>query len=103
MSGGPAAAILRALPSGVRKRGAAMHFEERDQGDYRIYTMATPQPRGGFIAGVVVKRRRADSEPECVFINRRLSAGYRFATVDDALQHAMEVGAYAVTMQISAA
>lgn len=78
-----------------------MQFDERDHGPYRIYTMATPDERGGWVAGVVVKLvGNGEQTPQCVFINRRLSAGYRFSTAALALEHAMEVGAYAVDLQM---
>lgn len=78
-----------------------MQFEERDHGPYRIYTLATRDTRNGWVAGVVVKLVRGHrGEPECVFINRRLSAGYRFPSAQAALDHAMEVGSYAVELQL---
>ena len=39
-----------------------MHFDERDEGDYRIYAGALEAPRGdGYIAAVVVKEQSEKS------------------------------------------
>ena len=70
-----------------------MQFDERDDGDYRIYGGALDAPNGGFLAAVVVMRlRNCPGEAQVVFRDERLSCGHRFAAASDALRHAMDAG-----------
>jgi hypothetical protein len=70
----------------------AMNFEERVAGDFKIYTGAIERREGGYQAAVVVQRIRGVDAPRTVYTADALSNGYRFASVQVALQRAMEAG-----------
>jgi hypothetical protein len=68
-----------------------MKFEERVDGDYRIYAGALDVLRGdGYIAAVVVNRTssRQPKEQE-VFRDESLACGHRWSTADEALMFAL--------------
>lgn len=67
-----------------------MHFQEIDEGDYRIYVGALESPIGdGYTAALVVQPRRGGRE---AFSDDRLACGHRWATADDALSFALRKG-----------
>jgi hypothetical protein len=67
-----------------------MHFMERDEGEYRIYTGAIEAPRSeGYLAALVVQRLRDGMPAEEVFRDEALCAGYGWPTADAALAFAM--------------
>ena len=66
-----------------------MHFDERDEGDYRIYAGALEAPRGGgYIAAVVVKRIRGGLGE--AFRDESLACGHRWLSAQDALRYALD-------------
>lgn len=73
-----------------------MHFTERDVGDFRIYAGAMEEPRGGYVAGVVVHRRRGGRTPEIIYRDDRLFGGHRFDKSDEALVRALDSGHRAI-------
>jgi hypothetical protein len=74
-----------------------MHFTERDVGDFRIYAGAIEEPLGGYVAGVVVHRRRGlGRPPELVFRDDRLFGAHRFDKANDALMRALDAGHRAI-------
>jgi hypothetical protein len=77
-----------------------MHFEERDIAGYRIYAGAMECGRGGFVAGVAVRRLSASPiTTDLVFINDTLSGGHRFEEPTEALRHALDVGHQVVRLE----
>lgn len=67
-----------------------MHFIERDDGEFRIYTGAMEAPRGeGYLAALVVQRLRTGGTAEQLFRDDALCAGYGWPTPDAALAFAM--------------
>ncbi len=81
-----------------------MHFNERDVGDFRIYAGAIEEPLGGYVAGVVVHRRRGNQRtPELVYRDDRLFGGHRFESPSDALTRALDAGHRAIrTLEVAA-
>jgi len=70
-----------------------MHFQERDEGDFRIYAGAFEAPRGnGFVASVVVYRMAPAHERREVFRDVGMFGGHRWLTSDDALRRAVKKG-----------
>lgn len=69
-----------------------MIFDERTEGDYRIYAGALDAPRGqGFIAAVVVSRVRGEGPtPREVYRDDNLACGYRWRSAHEALLYAMK-------------
>ncbi|HEX7383321.1 MAG TPA: hypothetical protein VF291_03350 [Burkholderiaceae bacterium] len=69
-----------------------MHFDERDEGDYRIYAGALEAPRGGgYIAAVVVKRiRGARDGPREAWRDESLAGGHRWLSPHEALHYALD-------------
>jgi hypothetical protein len=69
-----------------------MHFDERDEGDYRIYAGALEAPLGGgYIAAVVVKRvRGARGESREAWRDESLDCGHRWPSPQEALLHALD-------------
>ena len=69
-----------------------MHFDERDEGDYRIYAGALEAPRGsGYIAAVVVKRvRGACGAQREAYRDESLACGHRWPSPQDALLYALD-------------
>jgi hypothetical protein len=68
-----------------------MIFDERAEGDYRIYAGALEAPRGqGYIAAVVVNRVRGTaSAPREAFRDEALACGHRWVSPDEALSYAL--------------
>ena len=72
-----------------------MIFDERSEGDYRIYAGALEAPRGqGYIAAVVVNRVRGigigiDSAPREAYRDDSLACGHRWLSPDEALSYAL--------------
>ena len=72
-----------------------MIFDERTEGDYRIYAGALEAPRGhGYIAAVVVNRVRGvglgtDRAPREAFRDDSLACGHRWLSPDEALSYAL--------------
>ena len=68
-----------------------MHFDERDEGDYRIYAGALEAPRGGYIAAVVVKRiRGACGAQREAYRDESLACGHRWPSPQEALLYALD-------------
>jgi hypothetical protein len=66
-----------------------MHFEECNEGDYRIYAGAL-ETKGGYVAAVVVSRLRGILDaPREAFRDTALSGGHRWSTPNEALQYAV--------------
>ncbi|MBX3642557.1 MAG: hypothetical protein KF720_05735 [Rubrivivax sp.] len=68
-----------------------MIFDERNEGDYRIYAGALEAPHGqGYIAAVVVSRvQGAGSTPREAYRDDSLACGYRWLSQADALNYAL--------------
>ena len=68
-----------------------MKFEERVDGDYRIYAGALDVLRGdGYIAAVVVSRTTSQHAKGLeVFRDESLACGHRWPTADEALMFAL--------------
>ncbi len=68
-----------------------MIFDERAEGDYRIYAGALEAPRGqGYIAAVVVNRVRGTASAPCeAFRDESLACGHRWGSSDEALSYAL--------------
>jgi hypothetical protein len=68
-----------------------MLFDERNEGDYRIYAGALEAPQGdGYLAAVVISRLRgAGNVPREAYRDTALAAGYRWASAKDALSYAL--------------
>ena len=68
-----------------------MKFEERVDGDYRIYAGALDVLRGdGYIAAVVVNRTGSQhAKGQEVFRDESLACGHRWPSADDALMFAL--------------
>ncbi len=71
-----------------------MHFDERNEGDYRIFAGALESRHGdGYVAAVVVSRWRGKpGTPREAFREESLACGHRWATADAALSYAMSRG-----------
>ena len=66
-----------------------MHFEESNEGDYRIYAGAV-ESTGGYVAAVVVSRwRGVHNPPREAFRDVALSGGHRWGSPGEALQYAL--------------
>lgn len=68
-----------------------MIFDERTEGDYRIYAGALEAPRGqGYIAAVVVNRvGAAGHPPREAFRDDSLACGHRWPSAAEALSYAL--------------
>ena len=71
-----------------------MKFDERAEGDYRIYAGALEAPQGdGYIAAVVVNRMRGIAmTPREAFRDESLACGHRWPTAEEALRYAVSKG-----------
>lgn len=72
-----------------------MYFDERNEGDYRIYAGAIEAAAGpGFLAAVIVKRvhGKLSTVGAEAFRDERLSCGHRWAEANDALAFAISKG-----------
>ena len=68
-----------------------MQFDERVEGDYRIYAGALEAPRGdGYIAAVVVSRVQGAQAVREAWRDDSLACGYRWPSAGDALNYALE-------------
>jgi hypothetical protein len=72
-------------------RKADMNFDEKMEGDYRIYAGAVESPQGdGYIAAVVINRVRGDKHSlREAYRDESLACGHRWASPDAALQYAV--------------
>lgn len=67
-----------------------MIFDERSDGDYRIYAGALEAPRGqGYIAALVVNRVNGAAAPREAFRDDSLACGHRWLSPEEALGYAM--------------
>ncbi|HRH89413.1 MAG TPA: hypothetical protein PLO41_21410 [Rubrivivax sp.] len=68
-----------------------MIFDERTEGDYRIYAGALEAPRGaGYIAALVVNRvRGTDGAPREAYRDDCLACGHRWPCPHAALSYAL--------------
>ena len=68
-----------------------MIFDERSEGDYRIYAGALEAPRGqGYIAAVVVNRVHGIAHaPREAYRDDSLACGHRWLSPDEALSYAL--------------
>jgi hypothetical protein len=71
-----------------------MHFDEQNEGEFRIYAGAVESVHGdGYIAAVVVSRLRgAANAPREVWRDTSLAAGYKWPSPKEALNYAMAKG-----------
>ena len=71
-----------------------MLFDERNEGEYRIYAGALEAPQGdGYLAAVVINRLRGVKEPPReAYRDTAMAAGYRWASARDALSYALAKG-----------
>jgi len=69
-----------------------MHFNETDEGDYRIYTGALEAPQGdGYVAAVVVNKvRGVPGRPLEAYRDTSLAGGHRWLRPEEALSYAMD-------------
>lgn len=77
-----------------RRQENLMHFQERTEGEYRIYAGALEAPGGeGYIAAVIVNRQRG-GEPRAreAFRDEKLAGGHRWQTAEAALLYAIARG-----------
>ena len=66
-----------------------MHFDERNEGDYRIYAGAL-EAKGGYVAAVVVSRLRGiHNAPREAFRDTAMSGGHRWSSPFEALTYAL--------------
>ena len=66
-----------------------MHFEEYNEGDYRIYAGAL-ESTDGYVAAVVVSRWRGiHNPPREAFRDTALSGGHRWPSPHEALSYAV--------------
>ncbi len=73
-----------------------MQFEDRSDGQYRIYAGTMEMCTGrGFIAAVVV-HRVGEGQPQEVYRDMGLSCSYPWSSSTQALTHALADGAQAV-------
>jgi hypothetical protein len=68
-----------------------MHFDERDEGDFRIYAGAIESPHGGYTAAAVVKQVRGVPEAVEVLRDLHMSGGHAWDDPERALNFAMRV------------
>jgi hypothetical protein len=67
-----------------------MHFDERNEGDYRIYAGAL-EAQGGYVAAVVVSRLRGvQNAPKEAFRDTAMSGGHRWSSPFEALSFAVK-------------
>jgi len=68
-----------------------MIFDERSEGDYRIYAGALEASHGqGYIAAVVVNRMfESGAAPREAFRDEALACGHRWLSSDEALNYAL--------------
>lgn len=69
---------------------STMHFDERDEGEYRIYAGAIEAAEGGYLATAVVMRMRGIARPIEVFRDENLSGGHAWEEPERALHFAIK-------------
>ena len=71
-----------------------MHFDELNEGDYRIYAGAIEAPMGaGYVAAVVVSRQQGvPNGPREAWRDSSLAGGHRWPSPGEALSYAMARG-----------
>jgi hypothetical protein len=68
-----------------------MHFDERDEGEYRIYSGALESTLGdGYIAAVVV--HQVSGVRREAYRDEALACGHRWARAEEALSYALGKG-----------
>jgi hypothetical protein len=79
-----------------------MHFDEVDDGDFRIYAGALESKLGdGYTASVVMKRvRGAGANCDEVFREEGIACGHRWATPSEALSYAVTLAARVIRRQV---
>lgn len=65
-----------------------MHFDERDEGGYRIYAGAMETP-SGYTAAVAVRHIDSPSSAAPVYREEAMAGGYAWFHARDALQYAI--------------
>ena len=65
-----------------------MYFDERDDGDYRIYAGAM-ETQGGFTAAVAVRRVRGGSPTMVLYRDEAMAGGYAWDQPREALSYAI--------------
>lgn len=68
-----------------------MYFDERDEGDFKIYAGAIEVAHGGYAAAAVVKQVRGVPEAVEVFRDLNMSGGHAWEQPERAIQFAMRV------------
>lgn len=78
-----------------------MHFDERNEGDYRIFAGAVEARQGdGYVAALVVSRWRGKPGTPCeAYRDESLACGHRWGTPDAALAYAMNRGKQVVKVE----
>jgi len=67
-----------------------MHFQEKTEGDYRIYAGALEGPRGdGYIAAVVVSRVTGPNAASVAYRDDSIACGHRWPSPEMALSQAL--------------
>ena len=68
-----------------------MRFDERTEGDYRIYAGALEAPRGeGYIAATIVQRLRGvPNAPREAYRDESMACGHRWESAEAALTYAL--------------
>ncbi len=80
-----------------------MYFEERQEGPYRIFAVASVCGQGGYLAGAAVCRVVESGAPERLFFSAALADGFQFADPKAALNYGLEVGTRALRQQTAGA
>ena len=82
-----------------------MHFIEKDDGDYRIYTGALEAPQGeGYVAAVVVSKvRGVPGRPLETYRDIAIAGGHRWLRPEEALTYALDKAREVVRSQRVAA
>jgi hypothetical protein len=78
-----------------------MNFDQRLVGDYKVYTVVTEGPAGGYVGTVHVHRIRGLGPFDQVYAAHAPASGRGFDTAGDAWRHAMEVGVQEVRLRSS--
>ena len=81
-----------------------MRFDERDEGDFRIYVGAIESPLGdGYNAAAAIGRMRGPAHAEReIWRDDNLACGHRWATAEAALRYAMTKALEVVRSQADA-
>lgn len=67
-----------------------MHFDERDEGEYRIYAGAMETP-SGYTAAVAIRHLGSSASAAPVYRDEAMAGGYAWFQARDALQYAIAV------------